>query len=106
MSAKQLLLNETSPKALLPRAQPSELTTAPPPQPSPDEIKTDNKAKKRAALAYEVLAYRIDDAVVITGLSRSTLYALIADGKLATVKVGGRRLVLKAGIEELLRGAA
>jgi predicted DNA-binding transcriptional regulator AlpA len=38
----------------------------------------------------EKLALRINDAVAISALSRSTLYKLHADGKLRAVKVGGR----------------
>ncbi len=51
----------------------------------------------------EKLALRINDAVAISGLSRSTLYKLHADGKLRAVKVGGRRLILRADLEALLQ---
>ena len=39
-----------------------------------------------------------------TDLSRATIYRLIANKKLKTVKVGGRRLVLPAAIDALLSG--
>jgi len=47
-------------------------------------------------------AYRIDEAAAAIGLSRSTLYKLIAAGTLRSVKVGGRRLVPVASLEALL----
>ena len=50
----------------------------------------------------EKLALRINDAVAISGLSRSTLYKLHVDGKLRAVKVGGRRLILRDDLRALL----
>ncbi|ESQ83053.1 hypothetical protein AEAC466_14415 [Asticcacaulis sp. AC466] len=41
------------------------------------------------------IAYRIDEAVKASGLGRSFLYERIAAGDLKSVKVGGRRLVLR-----------
>jgi excisionase family DNA binding protein len=52
------------------------------------------------------LAFRIDEAVVASGLSRSTLYNLIAAGTLPSVRVAGRRLILKADLIKLLTGGA
>ena len=45
------------------------------------------------------IALRIPEAAYISGLSRSTLYALIGEGKLRSVKVGGRRLILRNDLE-------
>jgi excisionase family DNA binding protein len=42
----------------------------------------------------------------ITGLGNTTVWALIRDGKLRTIKIGKRRLVIYQSIEELLLGAA
>jgi excisionase family DNA binding protein len=39
------------------------------------------------------LAWSLAEMEVATGLSRATLYNMIADGRLQTVKIGGRRLV-------------
>ena len=39
-------------------------------------------------------------------LSRATLYRLIGDGKLATLKIGARRLVPVGAIDALLNGGA
>lgn len=50
----------------------------------------------------EKLAYRIEDAVYTSGLSRSTLYKLIEDGKLASIKAAGRRLILAADLKSFL----
>jgi excisionase family DNA binding protein len=51
----------------------------------------------------EVLAYRVGDAVLVSGLSRTTLYSLMAKGLLRTVKVGGRRLIPRDALAELLQ---
>lgn len=52
------------------------------------------------------LALRVNDAVAISGLSRSSLYKLLAAGKLRDVVVCGRRLFLAEDIRALLQGAA
>jgi excisionase family DNA binding protein len=48
----------------------------------------------------------IDDACRITGLGRTKIYELIAEGKLTSVSVGRRRLVIYESIEALLGAAA
>jgi len=48
------------------------------------------------------LAFRINDAAAAVGLSRSTLYKLIAAKKLRTVKVAGRRLIPSAALHALI----
>jgi excisionase family DNA binding protein len=47
-------------------------------------------------------ALRINDAALAYGVGRSTLYKLMSEGKLATVKVAGRRLVPCDNMEALL----
>jgi excisionase family DNA binding protein len=54
----------------------------------------------------DTLALRVNDAVAASGLSRSTLYKLITEGKLATVKVAGRRLILMEDLQALLKAGA
>jgi excisionase family DNA binding protein len=48
----------------------------------------------------------IRETAEMCGLSRATLYRLIADGRLATLKIGARRLVRPEAIEALLNGGA
>jgi excisionase family DNA binding protein len=48
------------------------------------------------------LAYRIDEAGSATGLSRSTLYGLIASGRLRSIKAAGRRLILADDLRAFL----
>jgi excisionase family DNA binding protein len=51
--------------------------------------------------ASDRLAYRIEDAAKSVGLSRVTIYKLIAEGKLKTVRVGRCRLVPASALREL-----
>ena len=53
-----------------------------------------------------VLAYRVNDAAKVAGLSRSSLYVLIGEGRLRSVLVAGRRLIPADALRDLLRGAA
>jgi excisionase family DNA binding protein len=48
------------------------------------------------------LALRINDAAVAIGLSRSTLYKLMATKQLRTIKVAGRRLVPMDALHDLV----
>ena len=48
------------------------------------------------------LAYSVRDAARASGLGRSTLYELMANGQLAYVKVKARRLITRQAIEALL----
>ena len=41
-----------------------------------------------------------------TGLSRASIYRLIAAGKLKSTKILGRRIILAEGVEALLRDGA
>lgn len=50
-------------------------------------------------------ALSIVEAARTCGLSRSTIYRLIPKNKLATIKVGTRRLVPVAAIDDLLKSA-
>lgn len=51
-------------------------------------------------------ALSIPEAAQSSNLSRATLYRLISNGKLATVKVGARRLVPVSALDALLSGGA
>ena len=47
-------------------------------------------------------AFTIDGACAFSSLGRSTIYQLARDGRLATTRVGRRRLVLRASLRRLL----
>jgi excisionase family DNA binding protein len=49
------------------------------------------------------LAYSLAEAEAMSGLSRSSLYRLIAAGELKTVSHGRRRLVPSAELQKLCR---
>lgn len=49
------------------------------------------------------LAYRIDEAAERAGVSRATLYRLIAAGKLKTVKIGGCRVISAEVLGRLIK---
>jgi len=55
---------------------------------------------------FEPRALSIEEAAEACGLSRATLYRLLNDGKLTTIKVGARRLVPVGSIDALLDGGA
>ena len=50
----------------------------------------------------ERLAYRVDEAAAITGLSRDLVYDQMRVGKLAYVKVGRRRIITRQHLEAFL----
>jgi excisionase family DNA binding protein len=56
--------------------------------------------------SQERLAYTLDEAVLLTTLSRATLKRLIGEGRLAAIKVRRRRLVPRASLERLLEEGA
>ena len=49
------------------------------------------------------IAYRIDEAVKASGLGRTFLYERIASGELKSIKVGGRRLILRNDLVAFLQ---
>jgi excisionase family DNA binding protein len=49
-------------------------------------------------------ALSIKEAAESCGLSRATLYRLITEGRLTTIKIGARRLVPVVAIDALLSG--
>jgi excisionase family DNA binding protein len=51
-------------------------------------------------------AYRVQDFCKAFGLSRSTVYLLMAEGKLRSVRVAGRRLIPADAAEALIRQEA
>jgi excisionase family DNA binding protein len=61
------------------------------------------QSRNATVAPIERRALRINDAAAAYGVGRSTIYKLIGEGKLATVKVAGRRLVPCDNMEALLR---
>jgi excisionase family DNA binding protein len=53
----------------------------------------------------ERLAYSVDEAAAITGLSRELLYNQMRTGKLAYLKVGRRRIITRQHLEAFLTRA-
>ena len=49
--------------------------------------------------------YSIDEAGAVLGTKRSHIYSLISKGILRSVKVGGRRLIPVASLNEMLASA-
>ena len=52
--------------------------------------------------AAERLAYSVDEAARLTGLSRDLLYDQMRQGNLAYLKVGRRRLITRQHLEQFL----
>lgn len=52
----------------------------------------------------ERLAYSIADACAALSLGKTTVYALIGEGKLRTRKVGGRTLIPAASLHAFIDG--
>lgn len=50
----------------------------------------------------EILAYRIPDAVRVSGIGRTKIFELIKTGDLRAVRVGGRTLVPASELRRLL----
>ena len=69
---------------------------------------TANRAGDRRSTPplLQPLAYRVNDAIKVSGLSRSSIYKLIGEGKLRSVLVAGRRLIPANSLHALLRGDA
>jgi excisionase family DNA binding protein len=54
----------------------------------------------------EPVAATIPEACRISGLGRSTVYNLIATGRLKSTKIGKRRLVILASLKAVLNAGA
>ena len=52
------------------------------------------------------LAYSVDEAARLTGLSRDLLYDQIRQGNLASIKVGRRRLITRHHLQQFLGTAS
>jgi excisionase family DNA binding protein len=67
--------------------------------PASGEVAAVRTSPKNFRPEPEPLALRINDAARVVGISRSSIYNLIREGRLRSIKVAGVRLVLK---DELL----
>jgi len=56
--------------------------------------------------AAEQLAYSVDEAARLTGLSRDLLYDQMRQGNLASIKVGRRRLITRQHLQQFLEIAS
>jgi len=52
------------------------------------------------------LAYSVREAAALTGLGRSTIYVLLGQKKLMSLRIGGRRLIPHDALVALLSGEA
>lgn len=52
------------------------------------------------------ISYRINDFAKAVGLSRTSIYELIKDGKLKPVKIAGRTLIPSSEAQRLITEAA
>lgn len=50
-------------------------------------------------------AVSIVEATRLTGLSRSTIYELLREGRLKSIKIGRRRLITRRSCSDLFRAA-
>ncbi len=48
------------------------------------------------------LLLKVEDAARLLGVGRTTLFELISQGRIQTVRVGRRRLVVRAGLERFV----
>jgi hypothetical protein len=67
---------------------------------------TANRAGDRRSTVppLEPLAYRINDAIKVSGLGHSSTYKLIGEGKLRSIMIAGRRLIPADALRELFAG--
>jgi excisionase family DNA binding protein len=63
----------------------------------------DSETQQRPPIERRALS--IAETAKTCGLSRATMYRLIANGKLTTQKIGARRVVTVGAIDALLNGA-
>jgi excisionase family DNA binding protein len=75
---------------------------APGPTPPEDDIAAAAAIRTRQDSATGRLAYSVDEAAHLTGLSRDLLYDEIRRGNLASVKVGRRRLITRQHLNQFL----
>lgn len=65
---------------------------------------TEHLRQKQQLPVIEPIAMRVPDACRFVGISRSTLYLLIAKGEVEIIKLGNSTLVLTASLRQLVAG--
>jgi excisionase family DNA binding protein len=75
----------------------------PMPTQTSDETPTTTEANARREPA---LLYRVTEAAVLLGISRTNVYYLMNDGRLGSVRIGSRRLIPRAALESFVEGLA
>ena len=68
---------------------------------NPESPATETSQEERDP-SGERLAYSVDEASRLTGLSRDLLYDQMRRGKLSYVKIGRRRLITRQHLEQFL----
>lgn len=63
-------------------------------------------ASRIGAIAMERLAYSINETARTLSLGRTSIYAMIADGRLESFKLGTRTLIKAESIRRLVDGQA
>jgi excisionase family DNA binding protein len=70
--------------------------------PAPEAVSTARVEEPADAPPDERLAYSVDEAARLTGLSRDLLYDQMRSGNLDFIKVGRRRLITRQHLERFL----
>lgn len=68
----------------------------------PHSAPPSDTSKQQPDPATERLAYSVNEAALLTGLSRDLLYDQMRQGKLNYIKVGKRRLITRHHLEQFL----
>jgi excisionase family DNA binding protein len=68
----------------------------------PHTTPSSDTSKQQPDPVAERLAYSVNEAALLTGLSRDLLYDQMRQGKLAYIKVGRRRLITRHHLEQFL----
>ena len=73
----------------------------------PSKYPDGTKRKKQPREPHPAaLAYGVDEAAQVLGISRRSVYELIAEQRLKSTKLCGRRIIARASLEQLLAGIA
>ena len=71
-------------------------------RPGPEVPATTEEERHQPGESAERLAYSVDEAARLTGLSRDLLYDQMRFGNLDFIKVGRRRLITRQNLERFL----